>query len=31
VIEVEKFGSPTPIQKIERIKYNLQDIKIDRP
>ena len=30
IIEVEKFESPTPMQKIQRIKSNQQEIKIDR-
>ena len=30
MIEAEKFESPTPMQKIQRIKSNPQDIKIDR-
>ena len=30
MIEVEKFESPTPMQKIQRIKSNPQDIEIDR-
>ena len=30
MIEAEKFKSPTPMQKIERIKFNPQEIKIDR-
>ena len=30
MIEVEKFKSPTPMQNIQRIKSNPQDIKIDR-
>ena len=30
MIEVEKFRSPTLMQKIQRIKSNLQEIKIDR-
>ena len=29
MIEVEKFESPTPMQKIHRIKSNPQEIKID--
>jgi len=29
MIEAEKFESPTPMQKIQRIKSNPQDIKID--
>ena len=29
MIEVEKFESPTPMQKIQRIKSNPQEIKID--
>jgi len=30
MIDVEKFKSLTPIQKIQRIKFNPQEIKIDR-
>jgi len=30
MIEVEKFESATPMQKIQRIKSNSQEIKIDR-
>jgi len=30
MIEVEKFESPTPMQKIQRIKSNPQDIRIDK-
>ena len=30
MIEAEKFESPTPMQKIQRIKSNPQEIKIDR-
>jgi len=30
IIEVEKFESPTPLQKIQRIKFNPQDIRIDK-
>ena len=29
MIEAEKFESPTPMQKIQRIKSNPQEIKID--
>jgi len=31
MIEAEKFESPTSMQKIQRIKSNPQEIKIDRP
>ena len=30
MIEAEKFDSPSPMQKIQRIKFNLQEKKIDR-
>ena len=30
MIEAEKFESPTPMQKIQRIKSNPANIKIDR-
>ena len=30
MIKVEKFESPTPMQNIQRIKSNHQEIKIDR-
>ena len=30
MIEAKKFESPPPMQKIQRIKSNPQDIKIDR-
>ena len=30
MIDVEKFESPTPLQKVQRKKSNLQEIKIDR-
>ena len=30
MIEVEKFESPIPMQKIQKIKSNPQEIKIDR-
>jgi len=30
MIEVEKFESPTPMQKIQRIESNPQEIKIDQ-
>jgi len=30
MIEAEKFKSPTPMQKIQRIKFNPQDIRIDK-
>ena len=30
MIEAEKFKSPTPMQKIQRIKFNPQDISIDK-
>ena len=29
MIEAENFESPSPMQKIQRIKYNPQEIKID--
>ena len=30
MIEAEKFESPTLMQKIQRIKFNTQDIRIDK-
>ena len=30
MIEAEKFKSPTPMQKIQRIKFNPQDIRVDK-
>jgi len=30
MIEAEKFESPTPMQKIQTIKFNPKDIKIHR-
>jgi len=30
IIKVENFESPTPMQKIQRMKSNLQEVKIDR-
>ena len=30
MIKAEKFESPTPLQKIQRIKFNPKDIRIDK-
>jgi len=30
MIKAEQFESPTPMQKIQRIKFNPQEINIDR-